>query len=61
VVAAAFSVRRKMLTNSLKNMGGLTGEQVKAWLGRAGIDGTRRAETLSLEEFAALARTWEKN
>ncbi len=61
VVAAAFSVRRKMLTNSLKNMGGLTGEQVKAWLDRAGIDGTRRAETLSLEEFAALARTWEKN
>ena len=61
VVAAAFSVRRKMLNNSLKNMGGLTGEQVKAWLDRAGIDGKRRAETLSLEEFAMLARTWEKN
>ncbi len=59
VVAAAFSVRRKMLNNSLKNMGGLTGEQVKAWLDRAGIDGTRRAETLSLEEFAALARNWK--
>ena len=59
VVAAAFSVRRKMLTNSLKNMGGLTGEHVKAWLDRAGIDGKRRAETLSLEEFAMLARTWE--
>ena len=61
VVAAAFSVRRKMLNNSLKNMGGLNGEQVKAWLNRAGIDGRRRAETLSLEEFAMLARTWEKN
>lgn len=61
VVAAAFSVRRKMLNNSLKNMGGLTGEQVKAWLDRAGINGRRRAETLSLEEFAMLARTWEKN
>ena len=59
VVAAAFSVRRKMLTNSLKNMGGQTTEQVKAWLDRAGIDGTRRAETLSLEEFASLARTWK--
>lgn len=59
VVAAAFSVRRKMLTNSLKNMGGLTGEQVKNWLDRAGIDGRRRAETLSLEEFAALARAWK--
>ena len=61
VVTAAFSVRRKMLNNSLKNMGGLNGEQVKAWLDRAGIDGRRRAETLSLEEFAMLARTWEKN
>ena len=61
VVTAAFSVRRKMLNNSLKNMGGLNGEQVKAWLNRAGIDGRRRAETLSLEEFAMLARTWEKN
>ena len=59
VVAAAFSVRRKMLNNSLKNMGGLTGDQVKAWLDRAGIDGKRRAETLSLEEFAMLARTWK--
>ena len=58
VVTAAFSVRRKMLNNSLKNMGGLNGEQVKAWLDRAGIDGRRRAETLSLEEFAMLARTW---
>ena len=59
VVAAAFSVRRKMLNNSLKNMGGLNGDQVKAWLDRAGIDGKRRAETLSLEEFAMLARTWK--
>ena len=40
-------------------MGGLTGEQVKAWLEKAGIDGKRRAETLSLEEFAALARAWD--
>ena len=58
VVAAAFSVRRKMLTNSLRHMGGLSGDQVKEWLAAAGIDGTRRAETLSLEEFAALARAF---
>ena len=32
-----------------------------AFSDRAGIDGRRRAETLSLEEFAMLARTWEKN
>lgn len=58
VVAAAFSVRRKMLSNSLKNMGGLAGEQVTQWLQKAGIDGKRRAETLSLQEFAQLASAW---
>ncbi|MDO4178115.1 MAG: 16S rRNA (adenine(1518)-N(6)/adenine(1519)-N(6))-dimethyltransferase RsmA [Phascolarctobacterium sp.] len=58
VVKAAFSLRRKMLNNSLKNMG-LSGVSVAAWLERAGIDGKRRAETLSLEEFASLANSFE--
>lgn len=52
VVAAAFNQRRKMLRQSLKALGGDTA----ALLDRAGIDPTRRAETLSIEEFAALAR-----
>lgn len=56
VVKAAFSLRRKMLNNSLKNMG-IDSTQCAAWLERAGIDGKRRAETLSLDEFAALANT----
>lgn len=59
-VAAAFSVRRKMLSNALKNMGGLTGDQVKEWLERSGIDPKRRAETLSLEDFASLARNYRQ-
>ena len=57
VVKAAFSLRRKMLNNSLKNMG-IKGEQVAKWLELAGVDGKRRAETLSLEEFAALTNTY---
>lgn len=57
VVKAAFSLRRKMLSNSLKNMG-VTGEQAGRWLELAGIDGRRRAETLSLEEFARLTNTF---
>lgn len=57
VVKAAFSLRRKMLNNSLKNMG-IKGEQVAKWLELAGVDGKRRAETLSLEEFAALTNTF---
>lgn len=60
-VAAAFSVRRKMLSNALKNMGGLTGDQVKDWLERSGIDPKRRAETLSLEDFASLARNYRQS
>ena len=58
VVKAAFSLRRKMLNNSLKNMG-ITSEQVAAWLQRAGVDGKRRAETLTLQEFADLANSFE--
>ena len=57
VVKVAFSLRRKMLSNSLKNMG-IKGEQVTKWLEIAGVDGKRRAETLSLEDFAALTNTF---
>ncbi len=46
---AAFGQRRKMLRQSLKPLGGET------LLNRAGIDPKRRAETLTVEEFAALA------
>lgn len=57
VVKAAFSLRRKMLSNSLKNMG-LSGEQISRWLELAGVDGKRRAETLSLEDFARLTNNF---
>ena len=46
-----------MLSNSLKNMG-INSEQCAQWLQRAGVDGKRRAETLSLEDFAALTNTF---
>lgn len=51
VVATAFNQRRKMLRQALKPLG--DGEGM---LAKAGIDPTRRAETLSVSEFAALAR-----
>ena len=57
VVKAAFSLRRKMLSNSLKNMG-IKSEQVAKWLELAGVDGKRRAETLSLEDFAKLTNSF---
>ncbi|OCW55817.1 16S rRNA (adenine(1518)-N(6)/adenine(1519)-N(6))-dimethyltransferase RsmA [Hoeflea olei] len=50
VTHAAFGQRRKMLRQSLKPLGG------EALLDRVGIDPTRRAETLSVAEFCALAQ-----
>lgn len=54
VVKGAFSQRRKTLQNALKTMG-IPGEVVQAALMEAGIDGTRRGETLALAEFAKIA------
>src|SRR6201996_1331816 len=53
VTEAAFGQRRKMLRQSLKQIA----PDAEALLTAAGIDPTRRAETLSIEDFAALART----
>jgi 16S rRNA (adenine1518-N6/adenine1519-N6)-dimethyltransferase len=49
VVAAAFSQRRKTLRNALSAL--VTAAQFAA----AGIDPQRRGETLTVDEFAALA------
>ena len=54
VVRAAFAQRRKMLANALGAGLGLPLEAVRRAAAAAGIDPTRRAETLSLLEFAAL-------
>lgn len=51
VTEAAFGQRRKMLRQSLKGLPGALGA-----LERLGIDPQRRAETLSVEEFVAIAR-----
>jgi 16S rRNA (adenine1518-N6/adenine1519-N6)-dimethyltransferase len=53
VVHAAFGMRRKTLRNALKRIG------AEGALDAAGIDGSRRGETLSIEELAALARARE--
>ena len=53
-VRAGFSQRRKTLLNSLQSTG-IPKEKIRECLEGAEIDPQRRAETLSLEEFAALA------
>jgi len=54
VVRAAFAQRRKMLANALGAGLGLPLDVVRRAATAAGVDPTRRAETLSLSEFAAL-------
>ncbi len=55
VVKAAFSQRRKTLLNSLAGGLGRARPEVEAALVRAGIDPSRRAETLSPAEFGRVA------
>ena len=54
VVKAAFSQRRKTLRNSLSSLG-CDKALIKQALEAAGIEDSRRAETLSVAEFVALA------
>ena len=54
VVRAAFGQRRKTLGNALRGGGLGAPERLTAALAQAGIDPGRRAETLSLHEFAGL-------
>ena len=60
VVHAAFEYRRKTLRNSLvmsTNLG-ISKDTIDSALKSSGIDGERRGETLSLEEFARLANSF---
>lgn len=55
VAAAAFGQRRKMVRQSLKSLG-LGSNGLATLLTDVGLQGTERAETLSLETFVLLAR-----
>lgn len=56
VVKAAFGQRRKTASNALMSGLGVDRARVEAALTAAGVQPQRRGETLSLEEFAAIAR-----
>jgi 16S rRNA (adenine1518-N6/adenine1519-N6)-dimethyltransferase len=56
VARAGFGQRRKQLRNSLAAGLGLAPAEAEAALRASGIDPARRAETLSLDEWGALAR-----
>ncbi len=56
LVQAGFSERRKQLHNSLTHGMHFKNEIVRGWLAAASIDASRRAETLSMEEWLHLWR-----
>jgi 16S rRNA (adenine1518-N6/adenine1519-N6)-dimethyltransferase len=56
IVQAGFSERRKQLHNSLTHGLHRKNEEMRAWLAAANIDASRRAETLSIEEWLQLWR-----
>jgi len=58
LIKASFAQRRKMLINNLKNaklLDGIPEAKLKEALSSTGIDGKRRGETLSIEEFGKLS------
>lgn len=58
IVRAAFGQRRKTLANALRaEFTELSRDSVEAWFAHAGVDGMRRGETLSMEEFVQLGRS----
>lgn len=58
VVRAGFSAARKQLGNSLAQGLGIDKAEAMAVLEKAGIDSQRRAETLTIEEWARLWRVF---
>jgi 16S rRNA (adenine1518-N6/adenine1519-N6)-dimethyltransferase len=59
IIRASFQQRRKQLANTLENALGLPRDAVERLGRQAGITLSRRGETLSLDEFARLARAAE--
>jgi 16S rRNA (adenine1518-N6/adenine1519-N6)-dimethyltransferase len=57
IVRAAFAQRRKTLWNNFRHIG-IPEERVGRVFAESGIDRTRRAETLSVEEFSSLTTAW---
>jgi 16S rRNA (adenine1518-N6/adenine1519-N6)-dimethyltransferase len=60
VVKGAFGMRRKTLINCLKAAELTSVDDLRGILADCGIDGQRRGETLSLDEFAGLSRRFSE-
>lgn len=57
VVKAGFAQRRKTFANTMKTTG-LSKDRIEELLAKANIDGQRRGETFTLQEFTDVANAW---
>ena len=57
VVKAGFAQRRKTFSNTMKTTR-LSKDRIEELLAKANIDGQRRGETFTLQEFADVANAW---
>ena len=57
VVKAGVAQRRKTFANTMKTTG-LSKDRIEELLAKANIDGQRRGETFTLQEFADVANAW---
>ena len=57
VVKAGFAQRRKTFANTMKTTG-LSKDRIEELLAKANIDGQRRGETFTLQEFVDVANAW---
>ena len=57
VVKAGFAQRRKTFSNTMKTTG-LSKDRIEELLAKTNIDGQRRGETFTLQEFADVANAW---
>ena len=57
VVKAGFAQRRKTFANTMKTTG-LSKDRIEELLAKANIDGQRRGETFTLQEFADVTNAW---
>ena len=57
VVKAGFAQRRKTFSNTMKTTG-LSKDRIEELLVKANIDGQRRGETFTLQEFADVVNAW---
>ena len=56
IIRGSFQMRRKQLINTIEESLGISKDKVERLCRHAGIVPTRRGETLTLDEFAKLAR-----